>query len=163
MTADRTIPTVFAVMFVVCAIPAALYFRKLPAAELTVSEKEIAGFSSKPVSIAPPPPLVTFSGVACPVSAAQKPVAIGIEKSSAKEPASSPSPAIWKKAPARSLASLPVLSMISYDESTKSAIIDNRIVSEGSKLAGGGVIVKIEQARVLIRKNGRDLWLTIDQ
>lgn len=52
--------------------------------------------------------------------------------------------------------------MISYDDSTKMAIIDNRVVNEGSRI-DGGVVVKIEQTRVLIRKDGKDLWLTIAQ
>ncbi|MDD2851525.1 MAG: hypothetical protein PHY09_06435 [Desulfuromonadaceae bacterium] len=162
MISDRTTLMLLAVFCVVCAIPTALYFRTLPVAGLTASEKELADFSSTSVPVTPIPPRMAFSGVACPVKPAQKPVAHDIGKSTAQTPMPLPAPASPDKSQARTLASLPIVSMISYDESTKMAIIDNRVVSEGSKL-DGGVIVKIEQERVLWRKTGRDIWLTIDR
>jgi hypothetical protein len=162
MISDRTILMLLAVLFVVCAIPTALYFRKLPVVGLTASEKELADFSSKPVPVTPNLPLVKFSGLACPVSPAQKPVTNKIGKIAVKTPMPLPAPVRPNKASARTFVGLPVVSMISYDDSTKMAIIDNRVVNEGSEI-DGGVIVKIEQTRVLMRKDGKDLWLTIAQ
>jgi hypothetical protein len=162
MINDRTFLMLLAVLCVVCAIPTALYFRTLPVAVLTASEKELADFSSQPVPVMPTPPRVAFSGVVCPVSPAQKPVVNDIGKNTVQNPMPLPATASPHKAPTRTLAGLPIVSMISYDESTKMAIINNRVVTEGAKL-DDGVIVKIEQARVLWRKAGRDVWLTIDQ
>ena len=163
MINDRAILTLLAVLFVVCAIPAALYFRKLPVEGLTASEKELADFSSKPVPFTPTSPLVKFSGLVCPVRPAQKPVAHVIAKNAVKAPTPLPAPVSPNKASApRTFVRLPVVSMISYDDSTKIAIIDSRVVNEGSKI-DGGMVVKIEQNRVLIRKDGKDLWLTIAQ
>lgn len=162
MIRDRSILTLLAVLFVVCAVPTALYFRKLPVVGLTVTEKELADFSSKPVPVIPASPPVKFSGLACPVRPAQKPVTHDIGKNAVKNPMPLPAPGIPNKSPARTFVRLPVVSMISYDDSTKMAIIDNRVVNEGSRI-DGGVVVKIEQTRVLIRKDGKDLWLTIAQ
>jgi hypothetical protein len=162
MISDRAILMLLAVLLVVCAIPTALYFRKLPVVGLTASEKELADFSSKPVPVTPTSPPVKFSGLACPVSPAQKPVVVNIGKSAVKTPVRLPAPVSPKKALARTFVGLPVVSMISYDDSNKMAIIDNRVVNEGTTI-DGGVIVKIEQTRVLMRKDGKDLWLTIAQ
>ena len=162
MISDRTILMLLAVLFVVSAIPTALYFRKLPVVGLTALEKELADFSSKPVPVTPTSPHVEFSGLASPVSPTQKPVAHDIGKSAVKTHMPLPAPVRPNKALVRTFVGLPVVSMISYDDSNKIAIIDNRVVNEGSEI-DGGVIVKIEQTRVLMRKGGKDLWLTIAQ
>lgn len=161
MTADKTIPIILTVLFLVFAIPAALYFRKPPATVLTPSEKALTSFSNKPVAMASLQAQITFSGRACPVTLSPKTGGISSVKSATTI---SPPVAVTnsaKKSPARSLASLPVISMISYDESSRTAIIDNKVVNEGSKL-DGGLIVKIERTRVLMRKAGKDLWLTLE-
>jgi len=162
MINDRTILMLLAVLFVVCAIPTALFFRKLPVVGLTASEKELADFSSKPVPVVSTSPHIEFSGLACPVSPIQKPVAYNIGKRAVKTPMPLPALVSPNKASARTFVGLPVVSMISYDDSTKIAIVDNRVVNEGSEV-DGGVIVKIEQTRVLMRKDGKDLWLTMAQ
>ena len=161
MTADKTIPTILLVLFLVFAIPAALFFRTLPSTGLTPSEKELASFSNQPVVLSTLQPQSTFSGLACPVTAPPKPETNVSGKMAATIPAPNAATKNISKVPARSLSSLPVVSVISYDEYSRMAIIDNHVVNEGSVL-DGGVIVKIEKSRVLMRKNGRNLWLTIE-
>lgn len=161
MTADKTIPALLLILFLAFAIPSALFFRKLPLPELTPSERELASFTDKPVAMSSLQPPNTFSGLINPVTASPKQEISDVTKSAVTIPAPSAVAKSTDKIPARSLGSLPVVSMISYDESSRMAIIDNRVVNEGSEL-DGGVIVKIEKSRVLMRKAGRNLWLTIE-
>ena len=163
MSADKTIPTILLVGFLVAAIPTGLYFRKLPPQVLPATEMELSKFASQPVAMSSPRPQVIFSGLACPVTPAQqqKPDTTNNGKNPIAIPVANAPPKTVQKSLPRSLASLPVVSMISYDGSTRTAIVDNHVVTEGSKL-NGGVIVKIEETRVLMRKAGRDVWLTTD-
>lgn len=161
MNADRTIPAILLTLFLVVAIPTGLYLRKLPAATITPNEAELAKFTSQAVDMSLPQSPRLFSGLACPVTQPQAKQSPGIGQSPDMTPTPQPvTPASAKPAPLRSLASLPVVSMISYDGATRTAIVDNRVVTEGSEL-DGGKIVKIEENRVLMRKNGKNLWLTI--
>ncbi|NTV48595.1 MAG: hypothetical protein HGB32_14690 [Geobacteraceae bacterium] len=161
MTLDRTITTILAVPLLVIAIPAILFFRKLPNADLTPSEKELIDFSSKPVPLSPPQTQVVFSGLASPLRGISKPIGDILAKSG--KPVSTPSttPSNAKSNQRLSLGSLPVVSMIYFAGSTRMAIVDNHVVNEGSTL-NGGVIVKIEKTRVLMRKTGKDIWLTTE-
>ena len=161
MTADRTIPTILFVSFLVIAIPAALFFRKLPKADLTPSEKELIDFSNKSVDMSLPRPQPTFSGRACPVKATLGKSGDVTTKSGKPVSAPNATPMNAKSGLPRSLASRPAVSMIYYAGSTRMAIIDGHIVHEGSALDGSR-IVKIEATRVLMRKNGKDLWLTTE-
>ncbi len=161
MTADKTIPTVLLVSFLVIAIPAALFFRKLPNADLTPSEKELIDFSNKPVAMSLPRQQPAFSGLASPVKATLRKSGDATTKSG--KSVSTPNAASMnaKNDLPRSLASRPTVSMIYYAGSTRMAIIDDHVVHEGSALDGSR-IVKIEETRVLMRKNGKDLWLTTE-
>ncbi|NTW88004.1 MAG: general secretion pathway protein GspB [Desulfobulbaceae bacterium] len=161
MTLDRTISTILTVSFLVIAIPAVLFFRKLPNSDLTPAEKELISFSSKPVALSSPQTQVIFSGLPSPLR--------GVSKSSGAIPAknaksvsvSNATTLNAKKNLQLSLGSLPVVSMIYFAGSTRMAIVDNHVVHEGSTL-NSGVIIKIEKTRVLMRKTGKDIWLTTE-
>lgn len=161
MTFDRTISTILLISFLVIAIPAALFFRKQPGPVLTPSEKELTTFKDQPIAISSPLPQSTFSGLASPVRAA--PPIISEVTINAGKAASAPNAAalLSKKGPPRSLGSRPVVSMIYYAGSTRIALVDNHVVKEGTVL-DGGLIVKIEDTRVLMRKAGKDIWLTTE-
>lgn len=154
MTADKTVVSIVLTLFLVVAIPAMLLLRKLPDSELTPSEKELIGFSNPSVAISTPSPLITFTGRTCPVTKPVKPDGYSKDKN-LKAPSS------IKSIPSRSLGSLPVVSMIYYAGSTRMAIVDGHVVNEGSDLEGG-VIIKIDKNQVLMRKAGKDLWLTTE-
>jgi len=163
-TIDKTILTILLVLLLVIAIPAALFFRKLPDAALTPAEKELVTFSSRPIDLSSPRPRPAFTVLASPIKAAAKPEPVKdvIAKSAPRSPAPQEAPVNnAKKSPVRSLGSLPVLSMISYDGETKTAIINSSVVTEGSEF-DGGKIMKIEENRVLMRKAGKTIWLTIE-
>ena len=159
MSSDKTIPIIFFVVFLVIALPVALFFRKAPAATLTASEKELIAFSYKPVSLTLPPPQTTFPPMVSPVRATPKQSGDFLSNNSRQPPAASSTVVTAQKALPRSLTSLPVVSMIYFAGSTRMAIIDNHVVNEGSPL-NGGIVAKIEQTRVLVRKAGKDIWLT---
>lgn len=162
MTGDRTIPAMLLTMFLVLAIPVGLYFRTLPAPALTPSEKELAKFSSQTVAMSSAQPPKVYSGLACPVTASPKKPDMGTGEKTVRTVTATPGTTKRvKPEPPRSLGSLPVVSMISFDGSTRTAIIDNRVVTEGSEL-DGGKIIKIEENRVLMRKTGKNVWLTIE-
>lgn len=162
MTANRIFPAMLLTAFLVISIPAGLYFRKPAAPVISPSEAELAKFTSQPADMSsPPPPPLIFSGLASPLTV--PPAQPDVRSSEKTARTTTALPLTTKKMqpiPPRSLGSLPVVSMISYDSETRTAIVDNRVVTEGSEL-GGGVIVKIEENRVLMRKAGKNLWLTI--
>jgi hypothetical protein len=154
MTADKTVVSIVLTLLLVMAIPATLLLLKLPDSELTPSEKELISFSNPSVAITTPSPLRTFTGRTCPVTKPAK-----ANRDSADKSLKGPS--YIKSTPPRSLASLPVVSMIYYAGSTRMAIVDGHVVNEGSDL-DGGVIIKIDKNQVLMRKAGKDLWLTTE-
>jgi hypothetical protein len=154
---NKTIPTIIAVSFILVAIPAALFLRSQPKTELTPSEKELIEFSNKPVALSTTQPQTTFSGLNSPIKTTSKP-SKEIEKT---VPAPNTTPIKAKSEMPRSLASLPAVSMIYSAGSTRMAVIDGHVVQDGSPL-DGGIVVKIEETRVLMRKNGKDIWLTTE-
>jgi hypothetical protein len=161
MNAGRNIPAILLTAFLVVAIPSGLYFRRMPAAAINPIEAELARFSSKPVDISAPHSSAVFSGLASPVTQLHAKQNVDIGQKNTMTGSSLPAkvkPLI--QAPHRSLGSLPIVSMISYDGSTRKAIVDNNVVTEGSVL-DGSKIVKIEENRVLMQKNGKNIWLTI--
>jgi hypothetical protein len=162
MSADKTIPAMLLTVFLVIAIPAGLYFRKLPTPALSPAETEVGKFTCQPVDISLPQPPAAFSGLECPIaqSTSQSTSVSGGRVVTASPPPVSTT-AGSKPTPPRSLSSLPVVSMISYDSATRTAIVGDRVVTEGSEL-DGGKILKIEENRVLMRKAGKNIWLTVE-
>lgn len=163
MTYVKTIPMLLVSAVLIISIPSWFYFRRPPAIAVVPVETELSKFTSQTVDVSSPQSQTRFSGLICPVSPPQNASANSPGKPVLPVPApaqASAAGATGKVLP-RSLSSLPVVSMISYDGSTRTAIINNQVVKEGSKLEGG-VIVRIEEARVLMRKAGKDLWLTTD-
>ncbi len=162
MTASNTIPTMLLILFLAIAIPSGLYLRKVPAPAITPAEAEVAKFTSQAVDMSLPQPPVVFSGLVSPVTAPHvKPETVPGEKPTGPAVALPAATKTVEPVPPLSLGSLPVVSMISYDGATRTAIVGNRVVTEGSEL-GGGKIVKIEENRVLMRKAGKNIWLTIE-
>ena len=162
MTARNTIPTMLLILFLTIAIPSGLYLRKLPAPVITPAEAEMAKFTSQPVDMSLPQPPVVFSGLVCPVTAPHVTPETGTREKPAGSVVALPAATkSVKPATPLSLGSLPVVSMISYDGATRTAIVGNRVVTEGSEL-GGGRIVKIEENRVLMRRAGKNIWLSIE-
>jgi hypothetical protein len=157
MTSDRTTIAILLTTILVIAAPALFLLRALPPAELTPAEKELATFSSPPVSMAATPQPITFSGKICPVPTPPKPVAPVVKIPNLAGFADK----IRKKFPLRTLSSNPVVSMIYYAGYTRMAIINNHVVHEGADF-DGGTIVTIEKTRVLMRKAGKDIWLTTE-
>jgi hypothetical protein len=158
MTADRSIIAKILTLFLIIAVPVGLSFRKLPTPVRPSAEIDLAKFSSQPVSMSFPQPPAVFSGLACPVTPRQ---AIAEPPPPARVVKAAPTPLTVKNQPRSLGSSLPVVSVISYDGSTRTAIVGDRVVVEGSAI-DGGTIVKIEENRVLMRKNGKNIWLTIE-
>jgi hypothetical protein len=158
MTADRSIIAKFLTLFLIIAVPIGLYFRKLPTSVRPSAEIELTKFSSQPVSMSFPQPPVVFSGLVCPVTPRRMTLS---QPPPAKVVKAAATPLTVKSQPRSLGSSLPVVSVISYDGSTRTAIVGDRVVIEGSEL-DGGTIVKIEESRVLMRKNGKNIWLTIE-
>jgi len=147
MNSDKTIIFTIAILCLVAAIPAALFFRKMPETELLPSEKVFVNFTSTPVAVFAARQQPAFSGFDCPV------------KAPAKLPAKSlPTIAVDSvKVPPR----LPKISMIYFeDDATKKAIIDGQILKVGSAF-DGNTVVRIEETRVQIRSLGKDIWLNM--
>ena len=169
MTADKTIPIIFLTALFLFAMPAMLYFRKLPETELTPSEKVLIAFSNKPVTMLASPPQATFSGLDSPVKALKKPVKVTTmlhtETAKSQLPPNNkdinPAGAAPDRRPHRSLSSLPRVSMIYSEADTKMAVIGGEILQEGSTF-GNYQIIKIEKTRVQIRSAGKVLWLNMD-
>lgn len=150
MNIDKTIIFTLAILCLVTTIPAALFFRKMPATELLPSEKMFVNFSSVPVAVFAPKQQPAFSGFDCPVKAAPKQPAV-IAKSI------SPTASVAMGPPSKP----PKITMIYYeDDATKKAIIDGYILKVGSAF-DGNTVVRIEESRVLIRSVGKDIWLTM--
>ena len=146
-------------------IPAACYFWKLPAARLSDSERGLISFYQTTPVLPPPRPRVSFAGLVCPVRVTP---ASGPGRSAANEFRPGPLPAapaapLRRAAPRRnSYDGRPNVSMIYFDNSNKTAIINGEILHEGSTF-GRGLIVRIEKTRVLLRIDQKDIWLGIYQ
>ena len=152
MNIDRNIIFTLLILCFVTAIPATLFFRKMPVAELLPSEKAFINFSSAPVVVlAEPKPLPVFSGLDCPVKAPAKPAEVIIKSLPPAEVV------VVKAAPSIP----PRVSMIYYEcGATKRAIIGGHILQVGSTF-DDYVVVKIEKSRVQIRSTGKDIWLNM--
>jgi hypothetical protein len=152
MNIDKTIIFTLMILCLVTTIPAALFFRKLPATELLPSEKVFVNFSSAPVAVLAPKQQPAFSGFDCPVKAVTKQPVV-ITKSLP------PTSLVAMKRPS----SLPKVSMIYFeddDNDIKKAIIDGYILQIGSTF-DSNTVVKIEKTRVQIRSVGKDIWLNM--
>lgn len=166
MTSFRTIPILVTTIILIVAIPTGLYFIRRPSMTLPPIEAELAKFINRPVNMASSGQQVRFFGLICPVTTpAQILTNNKVKPDAAKTVAPRALPAKigndkTQQPALRSLGSLPVVSVISYDGTVRTAIINNQIVTEGARV-DGGLIVKIEETRVLMRKTGKDLWLTI--
>lgn len=149
MNSDKTIIFSLAILCLVTAIPAALYFRKMPTTDLLPSEKMFVNFTSVPVAVFAPKQQPAFSGFDCPVKPPLK----------QPPPAKSVTPVVTDvvKLPPR----VPKVSMIYFeDDATKKAIIDGQILKVGS-VFDGNTVLKIEETRVKIRSFGKDIWLNM--
>ena len=165
MTVERSVKTMFLAAALALAIPAGCFFWRAPRPELSASEKALAGISCTPVFSASAGPAPSFSGLDWPVGTPKRPAAAAGHRPQGFPPA--PLLALRTAAgfpePARtSLDRPPTLSMIYNEGSLKSALIDDQVAHEGSRV-GGRTVLRIEQSRVLLRKAGKDTWLSLDQ
>ncbi len=163
MTIDKTIAAMLMIPLIGLAIPAAVFFRKMPPADLSGSEKELIAFSSQPVTVAQPGRLAVYSGLACPL---RPPVVKDGAKAAGQNFPPGPLPpanadAARQKGRPAATDRLPGLTMIYSDGQARMAIIDGHVLHEGASI-GNHRVVKIEKQRVLLRTTGRDIWLTID-
>jgi|GEM_PF-1924807 len=169
MTIDKTTITILLILAFVTAIPAALFFRKIPAVELSPSEVELIRFSSTPVALSAPKQQPVFSGLDCPVKAVTKQdiASTNMTKVGGKSvpplkfPDLNRAKTDSKKVQPGSLSSLPAVSMIYTEGDTNRAIIGGQILHEGSSF-GHYQVVKIERTRVLIRSAGKNVWLSME-
>ena len=166
MIVDSTMKTVLAATLFAIGFPTLFLFWKLPATKLSASEKELISFTNQPLAMSPLRPQTVFSGLDSPVKLIQhkQPPAAGTgSRIFPPGPIPDAHPARVASEPGRhnSFDSHPVVSMIYFEGSVKTAIINGQVLHEGSFLAGGQII-KIEKTRVLLRTSGKDIWLSID-
>ena len=164
MTIDKTIAAILLVPLIGLAIPATVFFRKLPPADLSASENELIAFSSQPVAVLQPGRLAVYSGLECPV---RPTIVTGSAAKAADKnfppgpiPSASGAAAQQKNLPL-SAELLPGVTMIYSDGRARIAIIDGHVLHEGASI-GSSKVVKIEKKRVLLRTTGKDIWLNID-
>lgn len=148
------------------ALPAGFFFWKIPAPGLSAPEKELTNLRCAPLIIAAPEARPPFSGLEWHFRvAAPKQPAGGTGMGALPPP---PIPVAQRVAPGaaaprRDLPDrTPVLSLIYHEGSTRTAIIDGQIAHEGA-LVGGCRVLRIEEARVLVARAGKDTWLSTDQ
>lgn len=163
MTLDKSIAAMLLAPLLGLVIPGVIYFRKLPTPRLTPSEKELMTFSSQPVTVSTPGRLTVYSGLLCPL---RPPLAIKSTAASGKSfpPGSIPTPgtaAIGQPGFPVATERAQRVSMIYSDGQARIAIIDGHVMREGST-TGSNKVVKIEKTRVLVRTDGKDIWLYID-
>ncbi|MBI2353986.1 MAG: general secretion pathway protein GspB [Deltaproteobacteria bacterium] len=164
MTIDKTIAAMLLAPFIGLCAPAALLFWKMPAAGVTAAEKELINFSAQPVAVSEPGSQPVYAGLECPVRPPAAKKAQGTANGGTgfpPGPIPSPKAAALPKERNASAGQLPTVSMIYSDSHARMAIIDGHVLREGASL-GAVRIVKIEKARVLVRTDGRDIWLNID-
>lgn len=165
MTIDKAIASMLLVPLLGLCIPAALYFRKLPDAGLTATEKELVAFASQAVSVTPPQRTGVYTALACPV----EPPTVRTASATIPANAAPPSPrgsvnsgaAAQHKEMTAVRESLPAVSMIYSDGPARLAIIGGHVLQEGSTI-GAHRVIKIEKKRVLTRIGGKDIWTNID-
>jgi hypothetical protein len=161
MSFDATLRGIVAALLFALGVPAAFLLWKVPAPLQTSAEKELASFAKAPLLLPPQRVPVQVTGLECPVwvTAAKKPAA----KLPAQGPAVRKSAASSALAPKRrdSFGRRPNISMIYCEGSIKTAIIDGRVVQEGSHL-GESLVVSIEKTRVLLRTAQKELWLSTE-
>lgn len=168
MTIDKTIAAMLMAPLMGLCVPAALLFWKMPAAGVTAAEKELINFSAQPVAVSRPGLQPVYSDLECPVrppAAKQAPKQAQGTGTGAQGfppgPIPSPSAAALSKGRHASAGQLPGVSMIYSDNHARMAIIDGHVLREGASL-GAVRIVRIEKTRVLVRTDGKDIWLNID-
>ncbi len=161
MNFDRNIAAMLLAPLIGLAAPAAVYFWKMPAGGMTVTETQLMSFSSQPLVVSRRSPPPSYSGINSPI----QPLAVQIQ---AQTPAATfpPGPiptASGVKQPEEraNLFHTPSLSMIYSDGGSRMAIIDGHVLHEGSVVAGH-TILKIEKTKVLARTAGKELWLSIE-
>lgn len=162
MTLDPTLRTVLVALLAAVGIPVAFFFWKMPKATLTPAEKELSTFSNPPLVVLPPRPQASFSGQLSPVRisppkpAEGKATPKGIPSAGGSPPSASRTAA--KARLPNTFGGRHTVSMIYCAGSTKTAIVDGKVLHEGSPL-GDDRIIKIEKTRVLLRSAGKDQWL----
>jgi hypothetical protein len=170
MTIDDTIKTIIIGTALGIIIPVTFLFWKAPKPILTAPEKELITFSTTPLEMSPPKSHIVYSALENPVRVTTKmqaPFAGSGGKSTALTPMGTfssgrnPSPAASRPILRNSFGSHPVVSMIYTEGPEKTAIIDGKVLHEGSVFASNRV-VRIEKTRVLLRSAGRDIWLSIE-
>lgn len=170
MKINRTITNILIVVAVLLTIPIVYLYWKMPVVKLSSSEKELISFNSSTVSMADVKPKTAFSGLEVPVKPLENIAPAEVlpdDKVLLSIPAAPvlKSNTTIKKMPATqqpiSQASLPTVSMVYSDGITMMAMIDGNVVREGM-LFGTFKIIKIEQKRVLIRSNGKNVWLDVN-
>jgi len=161
MTMDKTIAAMLLLPLIGLAIPAAVFFRKLPPTDLSASEKELAGFSSQQIAVSQPGRLAVYSGLECPLRPPIVPA--GAKAASGNFPPGPipPANAAAARQKNRPAEYRPGVTMIYSDGRARMAIIDGHVLHEGASI-GAGKVVKIEKTRVLLRTTGKDIWLNID-
>lgn len=169
MTLNRTVMTILIAVFVALGIPALFLFWKKTAISLTPVEKELISFSSKPIVVSKAKQQKVFAGLESPViplvKATPAPVAAGAVISVPATAVIRKTETVTKKAqPVRqslSQAVLPTVSMVYSDGATMMALIDGHVLREGSVI-GDIKVLKIEQKRVQINANGKNVWLDVN-
>jgi hypothetical protein len=165
MTVERSVKSMLLAAALALAIPAGCFFWRAPGPELSASEKTLEGISCTPVFSRSPGPAPSFSGLDWPVGTPMRPAPAAGHRPQGFPPAPllAALPAARFPEPARtSLDRPPTLSMIYHEGSLKSALIDDRVIHEGSRV-GDHLVLRIEPSGVLLRKAGKDTWLSLDQ
>lgn len=145
-------------------IPAIIFFWKKPAPEFTMTEKELINFTFQPAAITPPREQAIYKDLEPPVKpplAQNKSNAqAALADSAPGIPLPSPRELSLRKSLQSRTQSLPAVSMVYSDANSRVAIIDGHVLHEGGAI-GSKKIIKIEKTRVLVRTDGKDIWLDI--
>jgi hypothetical protein len=171
MTLDRSIATLLLVPLLGLTLPAAVLFCKLPESGISPVERELITFSYQPVTLSGGKPPAIFAGLECPVAPGMPtgtttapPGPKGLGGPVVFPPGPIPvgaAPVAAKLQQRNTAPALPSVSLIYSDGPVKTAIIDGHVLHEGASLAGNKIL-KIEKTRVLLRTNGKEIWLSLD-
>ncbi|MDD5284969.1 MAG: hypothetical protein PHD54_03870 [Desulfuromonadaceae bacterium] len=164
MNFDRNIAAILLAPLIGLALPATVFFWKMPKSALTRTESELMNFSSQPLLVSRPgvPPM--YSGVENPINPPKPKQTTQTMKTPALSFPPGPIPAAaGARRSVNELSPLhvPNVSMIYDNGGSKMAIIDGHVLHEGSVFAGH-TIVKIYTTKVLARTNGKEIWLSIE-